>query len=98
VALLVLLPETVAARGAAHEMQESLNLALGSSLATIGLTRPAVTLLAIALDRGLGARHRHARHRAAGPHLAVSLVTCTNILPACPSRAVRGLRVHGRRP
>ncbi|MBI2741804.1 MAG: ionic transporter y4hA [Rhodospirillales bacterium] len=55
VALLVLLPETVAALRAArrNELQKSLNLALGSSLATIGLTIPAVSLLAIALHQPL---------------------------------------------
>ena len=55
VALLVLLPETVAALGAAqrNELQKSLNLALGSSLATIGLTIPGVSLLAIALNQRL---------------------------------------------
>ena len=52
VALLVLLPETVAALGAArrNELQKSLNLALGSSLATIGLTIPAVSLLALSIE------------------------------------------------
>ncbi len=55
VALLVLLPETMAALRAArrNELQKSLNLALGSSLATIGLTIPAVSLLAIALNQRL---------------------------------------------
>src|SRR5215813_1060259 len=55
VALLVLLPETVAALRAArrNELQKSLNLALGSSLATIGLTIPAVSLLAIKLNQPL---------------------------------------------
>lgn len=55
VAALVLLPETVAALRAArrNELQKSLNLALGSSLATIGLTIPAVSLLAIAFDQPL---------------------------------------------
>jgi Ca2+:H+ antiporter len=55
VALLVLLPETVAALRAArrNELQKSLNLALGSSLATIGLTIPAVAVLAIVLDQRL---------------------------------------------
>src|SRR5580704_2644227 len=40
VALLILLPESVAAVGAArkNDLQKSINLALGSSLATIGLT------------------------------------------------------------
>src|SRR5882757_2106691 len=44
VALLILLPESVAAISAArkNDLQKSINLALGSSLATIGLTIPAV--------------------------------------------------------
>lgn len=52
IALLVLLPETWAALRAAHHnrMQTSLNLALGSALATIGLTIPAVGILSIYLD------------------------------------------------
>jgi Ca2+:H+ antiporter len=55
VALLVLLPETLAALRAArnNELQKSLNLALGSSLATIGLTIPAVSILAIVLKQPL---------------------------------------------
>ena len=55
VALLVLLPETVAALRAArrNELQKSLNLALGSSLATIGLTIPAVSVLALILGAPL---------------------------------------------
>jgi Ca2+:H+ antiporter len=49
IALLVLLPETFAAVKAAarNRMQTSLNLALGSSLATTGLTIPAVAAVAI---------------------------------------------------
>jgi len=44
IALLVLLPETVAAVRAAHvdRLQSSLNLAYGSALASIGLTIPVV--------------------------------------------------------
>ena len=55
VALLILLPESVAAVGAArrNELQKSINLALGSSLATIGLTVPAVAIAAYALNRHL---------------------------------------------
>ena len=55
VALLILLPESVAAVAAAHknDLQKSINLALGSSLATIGLTIPGVSLLAIALNQRL---------------------------------------------
>jgi Ca2+:H+ antiporter len=55
VALLILLPEGVAAVGAArnNQLQKSINLALGSSLATIGLTIPAVAAAAYALDKQL---------------------------------------------
>ncbi len=52
IALLVLLPETWAAVRAAllNRMQTSLNLALGSALATIGLTIPAVAAVSLMLD------------------------------------------------
>jgi Ca2+:H+ antiporter len=55
VALLILLPESVAAVAAArnNQLQKSINLALGSSLATIGLTIPAVAATAYALDKQL---------------------------------------------
>ena len=60
IALLVLLPETWAAVRAARadRLQTSMNLALGSALASIGLTIPAValvsTLLGMPLQLGLG--------------------------------------------
>jgi Ca2+:H+ antiporter len=52
---LILLPEGVAAIAAArkNDLQKSINLALGSSLATIGLTIPAVAVAAHALDKQL---------------------------------------------
>ena len=55
VALLILLPESVAAVAAArkNDLQKSINLALGSSLATIGLTVPAVAVAAYTLDKQL---------------------------------------------
>ncbi|WP_420801333.1 calcium:proton antiporter [Pinisolibacter aquiterrae] len=55
VALLVLLPESVAAIQAARadQLQRSINLALGSSLATIGLTFPAVGALSLVLGKPL---------------------------------------------
>jgi Ca2+:H+ antiporter len=62
VALLILLPESVAALAAArkNDLQKSINLSLGSSLATIGLTIPAVAVAAHALEKtlvlGLGDR------------------------------------------
>jgi Ca2+:H+ antiporter len=55
VALLILLPEGVAAVGAArgNDLQKSINLALGSSIATIGLTIPAVSAAAYLLHKEL---------------------------------------------
>ncbi|MFR9751733.1 calcium:proton antiporter [Nocardia sp. 004] len=61
IALLVLLPETLAAVRAARRgrVQISLNLALGSAMASIGLTIPAIAVASIWLDGplvlGLGA-------------------------------------------
>ncbi|WP_261954922.1 calcium:proton antiporter [Streptomyces nigrescens] len=63
IALLVLLPETIAAVRAARRdrVQTSLNLGLGSAMASIGLTIPAVALatiwLPVPLVLGLGASH-----------------------------------------
>lgn len=55
IALLVLMPETVAAVRAAlaNRLQTSINLAVGSGLATIGLTVPAVVAVCIVLDLDL---------------------------------------------
>ena len=55
VALLILLPEGVSAIAAArkNDLQKSINLALGSSLATIGLTIPAVGVATYSLDKEL---------------------------------------------
>ena len=52
IAFLVLLPESFAALRAAkaNRLQSSLNLALGSALASIGLTIPAVAAIAILFD------------------------------------------------
>ncbi len=61
IALLVLLPETLAAVRAARRdrVQTSLNLALGSAMASIGLTIPAIAVASIwlegPLELGLGA-------------------------------------------
>ncbi|MEZ7007027.1 calcium:proton antiporter [Streptomyces sp. AD55] len=63
IALLVLLPETIAALRTARRdrVQTSLNLALGSAMASIGLTIPAVALASVWLPGrlvlGLGATH-----------------------------------------
>jgi Ca2+:H+ antiporter len=55
VALLILMPESVAALAAArkNDLQKSINLALGSSLATIGLTVPVVSVAAYVLKETL---------------------------------------------
>src|SRR5262249_33649441 len=62
IALMVLLPETWAAVRAAHRnrMQTSFNLALGSALATIGLTIPAVigTSMLIGMPLTLGLENK----------------------------------------
>ena len=52
IALLVLLPETIASVNAArlNLMQTSLNLAYGSAMASIGLTVPTIAILSIWLD------------------------------------------------
>lgn len=52
IALVVLLPETAAAARAAraNRLQTSLNLAIGSALASIGLTIPVVVVAALAFD------------------------------------------------
>ncbi|QIP88190.1 ionic transporter y4hA [Streptomyces sp. Tu 2975] len=63
IALLVLMPETLAAVRAARrdQVQRSLNLALGSAMASIGLTIPVIALATIWLEGplllGLGATH-----------------------------------------
>ncbi|MCX4739862.1 calcium:proton antiporter [Streptomyces antibioticus] len=63
IALLVLLPETIAALRSARRdrVQTSLNLALGSAMASIGLTIPAVALASLWLTGplvlGLGPTH-----------------------------------------
>lgn len=55
IAFLILLPESIAALNAARadNLQKSLNLALGSSLATIGLTLPAVAAANVVLHQPL---------------------------------------------
>lgn len=55
IATLVLMPESVAAIRAAlnDDLQRSLNLALGSACATIGLTIPAVAIASLITGRGL---------------------------------------------
>jgi Ca2+:H+ antiporter len=83
IALLVLLPETLAAVRAARRdrVQISLNLALGSAMASIGLTVPAIAVASVWLPGplilGLGATHITL--------LAITLVV--GVLTVVPGRA-----------
>lgn len=55
IAFIVLLPEGIAAVGAArnNQLQKSFNLSLGSALASIGLTIPAVAMISLYTDLSL---------------------------------------------
>ncbi|MEV4125621.1 ionic transporter y4hA [Nocardia sp. NPDC049707] len=83
IALLVLLPETVAAVRAAHrgQVQISLNLALGSAMASIGLTIPAIAIATIWLEGplvlGLGATQM----------VLLALTVVVGVLTVVPGRA-----------
>ncbi|MFI9786483.1 calcium:proton antiporter [Kitasatospora sp. NPDC051984] len=83
IALLVLLPESIAAVRAAvrNRVQISLNLALGSALASIGLTIPAVavasTWLSGPLELGLNASHM----------ILLALTIAVGTLTVIPKRA-----------
>ena len=84
IALLVLLPETLAAvpQRRRDRVQTSLNLGLGSAMASIGLTIPAIAVASIWLDGAAGARPRRHADRAAGHHRS-----CGQRSPCCPGRA-----------
>jgi Ca2+:H+ antiporter len=77
IALLVLLPETWAAVRAAlrNHMQTSFNLALGSALATIGLTIPAVAATALLLGLPLTLGLPYKEMLLLGLTLAISMMT-----------------------
>ncbi|APU38933.1 calcium:proton antiporter [Streptomyces sp. TN58] len=83
IALLVLLPETLAAVRAArrHRVQTSLNLAYGSAIASIGLTIPAIALASIWLSGplllGLGPVHM----------VLLALTVVVSALTLAPGRA-----------
>ncbi|QGN48901.1 calcium:proton antiporter [Micromonospora sp. WMMD558] len=83
IALLVLLPETLAATRAARRdrVQISLNLALGSAMASIGLTIPAIALASIWLEGplllGLGGTQM----------TLLALTVVTGVLTVVPGRA-----------
>ena len=83
IALLVLLPETLAATRAARRdrVQTSLNLAYGSAMASIGLTIPAIAVASIWLDGplllGLGSTQL----------VLLALTAVVGILTIVPGRA-----------
>jgi Ca2+:H+ antiporter len=85
IATLVLLPETLAAARAARQghIQISLNLAYGSSIASIGLTIPAIALASIWLSGplllGLGATQL----------VLLALTVVISVLTVVPGRATR---------
>ena len=85
IALLVLLPETLAAVRAAQRkrIQISLNLALGSAMASIGLTIPVIAIATIWLEGplllGLGATQM----------VLLALTVVVSVLTVVPGRATR---------
>ncbi len=85
IALLVLLPETLAAGRAAlrHRIQISLNLGYGSAMASIGLTIPAITLASAWLEGplllGLGSTQI----------VLLALTVLVSVLTVVPGRATR---------
>ncbi|GAA2168171.1 ionic transporter y4hA [Pedococcus bigeumensis] len=85
IALLVLLPETLAAARAArgNRIQTSLNLALGSAMASIGLTIPAIAIASIWLEGplllGLGPVQM----------VLLALTVVVSVLTVVPGRATR---------
>jgi Ca2+:H+ antiporter len=85
IAMLVLLPETLAAVRAARRgrIQTSLNLAYGSAMASIGLTIPTIALASIWLDGplvlGLGATQL----------VLLVLTVVVSVLTVVPGRATR---------
>jgi Ca2+:H+ antiporter len=85
IALLVLLPESLAAVRAAlrHRIQTSLNLAYGSAMASIGLTIPAIALASVWLEGplllGLGSTQM----------VLLALTVVVSVLTVVPGRATR---------
>jgi Ca2+:H+ antiporter len=85
IAMLVLLPETIAAVRAAwrRQVQISLNLALGSAMASIGLTIPTIAVASIWLDGplllGLGSTQM----------VLLALTVVVGVLTVVPGRATR---------
>lgn len=85
IALLVLLPETLAAVRAARRglVQTSLNLALGSAMASIGLTIPVIALASVWIDGPL------VLGLAATQMVLLVLTIVVGVLTVVPGRATR---------
>ena len=85
IAVLVLLPETLAAVRAAtrNRIQISLNLALGSAMASIGLTIPAIAVASIWLEGALPLGLR------ATQMVLLALTVIVSMLTVVPGRATR---------
>jgi Ca2+:H+ antiporter len=85
IAMLVLLPETLAAVRSArwNRMQTSLNLALGSAMASIGLTIPAIAVASIWLDGPL------VLGLAGTEMVLLALTVVVSVLTVVPGRATR---------
>ena len=83
IALLILLPETIAAARAArrNQIQVGLNLAFGSAMASIGLTIPTIAVASIwltgPLELGLGPVHM----------VLLALTVTVGVLTVVPGRA-----------
>lgn len=85
IALLVLLPETLAAVRAARRglVQTSLNLALGSAMASIGLTIPVIALASVWIDGPL------VLGLASTQMVLLALTVVVGVLTVVPGRATR---------
>jgi Ca2+:H+ antiporter len=85
IALLVLLPETLAAVRAARRglVQTSLNLALGSAMASIGLTIPVIALASVWIDGPL------VLGLAPTQMVLLALTVIVGVLTVVPGRATR---------
>ena len=94
IALLVLLPESIAAVRAVlrNRMQTSLNLALGSAMASIGLTIPTIAVASLWLDTrlvlGLGETQM----------VLLALTVVLGVLTVVPGRATRLAATTRRTP
>ena len=85
IAMLVLLPETLAAGRAARQgrIQTSLNLAYGSAMASIGLTIPAIALAAS------GSKDRWCSASVPRQLVLFTLTVVISVLTVVPGRATR---------